>query len=78
MISGCITFLPKYRKTLHMFVYLAYLLIVMHVMLGVIQYETHPVCFAAGALWLIGLHLVAGKERLKKTMKNSFRIRKAL
>src|SRR5215210_143303 len=33
---------PKVWKTLHMFVYLAYLLIVLHVMLGVIQYETHP------------------------------------
>lgn len=60
---------PKVWKTLHMFVYLAYLLIVMHVMLGVIQYETHPVfvlLVTAGALWLIGLHLVAGKREVKK------------
>ena len=60
---------PKVWKTLHMFVYLAYFLIVMHVMLGVIQYETHPVfvlLIAAGALWLISLHLVAGRKEVKK------------
>jgi nitrite reductase/ring-hydroxylating ferredoxin subunit/DMSO/TMAO reductase YedYZ heme-binding membrane subunit len=60
---------PKVWKTLHMFVYLAYFLIVMHVMLGVIQYETHPVfvlLVSAGALWLISLHLMAGRREVKK------------
>lgn len=60
---------PKVWKTLHMFVYLAYLLIVMHVMLGVIQYETHPVfviLVSLGAVWLIVLHLVAGVKEVKK------------
>lgn len=60
---------PKVWKTLHMFVYLAYFLIVMHVMLGVIQYETHPVfvlLVAAGALWLITLHLITGRKEVKK------------
>lgn len=60
---------PKLWKTLHMFVYLAYFLVLMHVMLGVIQYETHPVfvvLVAAGALWLIVLHLVAGTREVKK------------
>ena len=60
---------PKLWKTLHMFVYLAYFLIVMHVMLGVIQYETHPVfvlLMSAGALWLISLHLIAGRREVKK------------
>lgn len=60
---------PKVWKTLHMFVYLAYFLIVMHVMLGVIQFETHPVfvlLMAAGALWIIGLHLVAGRKEVRK------------
>jgi methionine sulfoxide reductase heme-binding subunit len=59
---------PKVWKTLHMFVYGAYFLIVMHVMLGVIQYETHPVfvlLVAAGALWLISLHLIAGNKEVK-------------
>ena len=60
---------PKVWKTLHMFVYLAYFLIVMHVMLGVIQYETHPVfviLISLGAAWLIALHLIAGTKEVKK------------
>lgn len=60
---------PKVWKTLHMFVYVAYALIVMHVMLGVIQYETHPVfvlLVAIGFLWLVTLHLLAGKKEVKK------------
>jgi methionine sulfoxide reductase heme-binding subunit len=58
---------PKVWKTLHMFVYLAYLLVVMHVMLGVIQYERSPVfviMIFAGAASLITLHLLAAfKEK---------------
>lgn len=60
---------PKVWKTLHMFVYLAYLLIIMHVMLGVIQYETNPVfvvMLAIGSLTLISLHLIAGSREIKK------------
>jgi nitrite reductase/ring-hydroxylating ferredoxin subunit/DMSO/TMAO reductase YedYZ heme-binding membrane subunit len=59
----------KVWKTLHMLVYAAYALIVMHVMLGVIQYETHPVfviLIFAGAAWLITLHLLAGRKEVKK------------
>jgi len=60
---------PKVWKTLHMFVYLAYLLIVLHVMLGVIQYETAPVfiviLFIGGAT-LITLHLAAGIKEVRK------------
>jgi sulfoxide reductase heme-binding subunit YedZ len=60
---------PKVWKTLHMFVYLAYFLVVMHVMLGVIQYETNPVfiiLMAIGATTLITLHLIAGTREAKK------------
>src|SRR5687768_10215352 len=60
---------PKVWKTLHMFVYLAYFLIVMHVMLGVIQYETHPVfviLISLGAVWLITLHLITGTKEVNK------------
>jgi nitrite reductase/ring-hydroxylating ferredoxin subunit/DMSO/TMAO reductase YedYZ heme-binding membrane subunit len=59
---------PKVWKTLHMFVYLAYFLVVMHVMLGVIQYEKNPVFVVmifAGAAVLITLHLLAGYRELK-------------
>jgi methionine sulfoxide reductase heme-binding subunit len=38
---------PGIWKMLHMLVYLAYALIVLHVLLGIIQYETSP--------WLVGL-----------------------
>src|SRR5260221_2050232 len=60
---------PKVWKTLHMFVYLAYFLIVLHVMLGVVQYETNPVFIVmlfAGAALLITLHLIAGTKEVKK------------
>lgn len=58
---------PKVWKTLHMFVYAAYLLVLMHIMLGVIQYESNPVLviiLLAGAGILVVLHLSAAwKER---------------
>jgi sulfoxide reductase heme-binding subunit YedZ len=60
---------PRVWKTLHMFVYLAYVLIIMHVMLGVIQYETNPVfvlILFIGAITLILLHLYAGSMEVKK------------
>jgi methionine sulfoxide reductase heme-binding subunit len=60
---------PRVWKTLHMFVYLAYLLIVLHVLLGVIQYETSPVLvvlLAAGSISLIILHFMAGYKEVKK------------
>jgi len=60
---------PRVWKTLHMFVYLGYFLIVMHVMLGVVQYESNPVFIImvfAGATILITLHLIAGVREFKK------------
>ena len=60
---------PKIWKTLHMFVYPAYLLVVLHVMLGVVQYETNPVFVImvfAGSATLITLHLIAGTKEVKK------------
>lgn len=60
---------PFVWKSLHMLVYAAYLLIVMHVMLGVIQFDTNPVfviLLSLGAVWLICIHIVAGiKEVIK-------------
>lgn len=59
----------KVWKTLHMFVYLAYFLIVMHVMLGIMQEESHPVyiiLLAAGCFTLVLLHIVAGSREVKK------------
>lgn len=67
------TLSPPVWKSLHMLVYVAYALIVMHVMLGVMELEQHFVfllLLLAGMFWLIGLHLYAGymettKDRLK-------------
>lgn len=49
-------------KALHMGVYLAYALIVMHVALGILQAETSPVwsgALAVGLVVVLGLHLAA-------------------
>lgn len=54
---------PRLWKTLHMFVYVAYALLVAHVMLGVIQYERDilfPLVTGAGAVTLVTLHLATG------------------
>ena len=59
---------PKIWKALHMFVYLAYFLVVMHIMLGVIQYETNPVFVVivfAGTSILVILHLLAAFKEKK-------------
>ncbi len=54
-------------KSLHMLVYLAYAALILHVTLGVLQAETHPLLagtLALGFVWILGLHLVAGwRER---------------
>ena len=67
---------PRIWKTLHMFVYLAYFLVVMHVMLGVIQYEKNPafvIIIFIGTATLVTLHLMAAiKER--KTDNRLFNI----
>lgn len=64
---------PRIWKTIHMFVYLAYGLVVMHVMLGVIQYEKNPalvIIILTGAATLVTLHLSAAfKERKIDTMQ---------
>jgi methionine sulfoxide reductase heme-binding subunit len=54
---------PRIWKTLHLFVYLAYGMLVLHVMLGVIQLEKSPYLIATvgvGVALVIGLHVVAG------------------
>lgn len=53
----------KVWKTLHMLVYFAYALIIMHVMLGVIQLESSLLLvglLALGLITVISLHLIAG------------------
>ena len=54
-------------KTLHMGVYAAYALLVLHVTLGILQAETSPVfstLLGLGFTWIIGIHLLAAlRER---------------
>jgi nitrite reductase/ring-hydroxylating ferredoxin subunit/DMSO/TMAO reductase YedYZ heme-binding membrane subunit len=57
---------PRFWKTMHMLVYFAYALVIMHVLLGVVRYETSPVLVSllgAGMIAIIALHLaVSWKE----------------
>ena len=54
-------------KSLHMLVYAAYGLLILHVTLGVLQSERSPVLvwiLVAGFVWVVSLHLIAGfRER---------------
>jgi len=59
---------PRFWKSLHLMVYLAYGLIVMHVMLGVVQLETSPVYVSLMGLGLGAVttaHLYAGLKQMK-------------
>ncbi len=61
---------PRIWKTLHMLVYWAYIMLVMHVMLGVIQLEKSPVLIAMtglGFLVVSSLHLYAAHISRKQT-----------
>ena len=64
---------PPVWKALHMGVYLAYVLLVGHVVLGVAQFDDGIAILVAvgiGALWLCGLHFTAllASKRLDKTI----------
>lgn len=53
---------PRFWKALHMGVYFAYALVVVHVALGALHSEVRPVlaiATGAGMLWLLGMHVVA-------------------
>ena len=58
---------PRVWKTLHMLVYAAYALVVLHVALGFLQSDTSPllvVVVALGMAWITGLHVyAASRER---------------
>jgi methionine sulfoxide reductase heme-binding subunit len=56
---------PRIWKTLHMMVYIAYALIILHVLLGVLQFETSPVfvfMLGVGMITIIILHLLASRK----------------
>jgi methionine sulfoxide reductase heme-binding subunit len=54
---------PKVWKALHMLVYLAYFLIILHVVLGVLQLENNPITYLfiiAGLIFLSIIHIWSG------------------
>jgi len=58
---------PPVWKSLHMLVYFAYGLLVLHVAFGVLQAETSPILLlvtSAGFTVVLGLHIVAGLREL--------------
>lgn len=59
---------PKTWKALHMMVYIAYALIILHVLLGIIQFETSPVLttlLGMGMTLVIVLHITASWKEYK-------------
>ncbi len=56
---------PPIWKGLHMSVYVAYVLVVLHVALGTLQSETNPLLaglLGFGVFWVSGLHILAGQR----------------
>jgi sulfoxide reductase heme-binding subunit YedZ len=61
---------PSIWKLLHMFVYVAYCLLVLHVALGAFQYESHVGNWALlflGFIAVVGLHLYVGIKESSRT-----------
>jgi len=55
---------PSFWKTLHMLVYAAFVLVVLHVAFGALQWETHPaflVVFGGAVLLVAVLHVLAAR-----------------
>lgn len=68
------TLSPRVWKSLHMCVYIAYGLLVMHVVLGALQSERSPVYVAlisAGVAVTVGLHLVTGGREVRRDASGS-------
>ena len=59
---------PRIWKTLHMMVYVAYTLIILHVLLGILQFETSPVLVSMlgiGMITITTLHLLASRKEFE-------------
>jgi len=60
-------------KALHMGVYIAYGLLVGHVVLGALQTNKHPfltISVFVGLVWIVGIHLVVGYREFQKDRAN--------
>lgn len=65
---------PKFWKVMHMLVYVAYALIVLHVALGIIQFEKSPALVTlllVGFATLAGLHLLAAVREIKSDQEQN-------
>ncbi len=70
---------PRTWKALHMSVYVAYALLVAHVLTGSFQYENNPIYFvlvAIGFILISSLHLLTGWKEMKKTRASTFALEK--
>jgi nitrite reductase/ring-hydroxylating ferredoxin subunit/DMSO/TMAO reductase YedYZ heme-binding membrane subunit len=68
---------PRVWKALHMSVYVAYALIVLHVALGALRSEPQPllaVVTAAGMVWLLSLHVLAARREAPHDRPTSTRL----
>lgn len=64
---------PRIWKALHMGVYLAYGLVVLHVALGALQYESHPIYWGlliSGFVTVVSLHLYSGFKEQSRLAAN--------
>ena len=65
---------PRIWKSLHVLVYIAYASVVLHVVLGPLQFENDPFLIGlilASVVLVLGLHLIAGIREFKKDSETS-------
>ena len=68
---------PRIWKALHMLVYLAYALVILHVALGILQYEDKVVYWlmlVIGFVTVASLHLMAGLKNRKQLKKQQYEL----
>ena len=66
---------PPVWKALHMYVYLAYALLVGHVVLGALQTNKHPfitLVVGLGLIWIVSLHLITAIKEYRKDQHQLF------
>ena len=68
---------PKVWKGLHMLVYIAYGLVILHIALGILQYENKPIYWGilvAGFGMVAGLHITSGFKEIRKLKKEYYQL----